>query len=116
MKAKNCLKNTICQKVTNLPPFYHISRKAPKHVYKIIPYFSREILCELCLHEKTIRSNIDLLFSSFPMGITENKKFVKKKTEKMDIYGKKWIWFEKTFYRKIKNIKNTFPTAFTEKY
>lgn len=50
-------------------------------------HFSREINCELCLHEKTSKSNIDLLFSSFQTGITENIKFVKKKTEKMDIYG-----------------------------
>lgn len=100
----------------NLPPFCHISRKSPKRDYKIIHDFSREILCELCLHEKMIRSNIDLLFSSFPMGITENKKFVKKKNRKMDIYKKKWIYFEKTFYEKMKNMKNTFPTGFTEKY
>lgn len=72
--------------------------------------------CELCLHEKTIRSIIDLLFSRYPMGITENKKFVKKKTKNMHKYRKKWIYFEKTFYRKMKNMKNTFPTTITEKY
>ena len=62
-----------------------------------------------------IRSNIDLLFSSFPTGITENKKFVKKKNRKMDIYGKKWILIEKTVYGKMKNTKIAFPTGFTEK-
>ena len=99
-----------------MPPFYHISRKVPKHGFKIIHDFSREILCELCLHEKTIRSIIDLLFSSFPMGITENIKFVKKKTRNVHNFEKKWIYFEKTFYRKMKNTKNVFPTGFTEKY
>ncbi len=34
----------------------------------------------------------------------------------MDIYGKKWICFEKTFYKKMKNTKIVFPTGFTEKY
>lgn len=50
------------------------------------------------------------------MGITEKKKFVKKKTEKMDIYGKKWIFMEKNIYKKMKNTKNAFPTGFTEEY
>lgn len=50
------------------------------------------------------------------MGITENIKFVKKKTKNVHNYEKKGIDFEKTFYRKMKNIKIAVTTGFTEEY